>query len=145
MATMNKQTLTVPITFDMPVTFQLSAGQVSSSYSLGTFSPMGINGQPVQYFTVPAGLQFSILNYKLLSPLTTDLYLSYIYDSTVQSSVADANYFVVSLQNPSRLPAPIVVGPTHVISLIAYPTSTVTTAATETVLYSVMLSPVSTA
>ncbi len=139
---MANQTLTVPIVFDMPVSFNLAAGQSPNQYSLGSFAPLGLTGATYTTFPVPASLQFSILNFKLLTSLTTDLYVSYILDGTVQSSVVDANYFVATLLNPSRLAAPIVVGPTHTISIIAYPVSTVTTAATETITAVAMLAPV---
>ena len=138
---MANQILNVPIIFDMNISYPLTAGETPSQYSVGTFAPTGLSGMSYTNFPVPAGLQFSILNYKLLASLTTDLYLSYILDGTVQSSLSDANFFVATLLNPSRLSAPIVIGPTHTVSLIAYPVSTVTTAATEIVVATAMLAP----
>lgn len=139
---MANQKLTVPITFDMDISYALTAGQLPSQYVLGTFTPLGQTGASYSTFPVPAGLSFTVLNYKILSALTTDMYLSAILSGTLQSSNVKANYFNASLQKPSVLSSPITAGPTETISLIAYPTSTVTTASTQVVTATCMLAPV---
>ena len=139
---MASQHLTIPITFDMDISYALTAGQTPSTYVMGTFAPLGANSASYTTFPVPSGLSFSVLNYKILSALTTDMYLSYILDGTVQSSTLKANYFNVNLQKPSVLSSPITAGPTETLSLIAYPTSTVTTGATQVVTATCMLAPV---
>ena len=139
---MASQKLTVPITFDMDISYALTAGQTPSTYVMGTFSPLGANSASYTTFPVPSGLSFSVLNYKIISALSTDMYLSYILDGTVQSSVVKANYFNANLFKPSVLSSPITAGPTETLSLIAYPVSTVTTGATQSVTATCMLAPV---
>ncbi len=136
------QKITEGYVFDMPVSFALTASQATTTYSQGSFQPFGINGASYTSFPVPSGLSFSVINYKLLSALTSDLNLSYILNGVVQNSVSDANTFVLTLQNPSRLGSPITANAGDVIQYIAYPVATITTSASETVIYSVVVNPI---
>lgn len=136
------QKLNAPYKADFDVSFSLTASQSTSTYSVGTWYPQGNSGLSYTTFQVPSGLQYAVVNYKLQTALTTDLGLSYILNGYMQSTLSKANFFNVSLQNVEKLNTPIVAEATNTISFIAYPTSTVTTAATETVTYSIVVSPV---
>lgn len=136
------QTLNAAYKADFDVSFSLAASQATTSYSVGSWYPQGPSGLSYTTYQVPATLQYTVVDYKIQSALTTDLGLSYIYDGNIQSSVLKANYFSSALNQPAHLSSPITINPTSTISFIAYPQEAVVTAATEVVTYSIVVSPV---
>lgn len=138
---MASQTLTVAYVADFTLTFPLTAGQATTTSSNGSWYPLGVAQGSYTSFQVPNGLKYSVLNIKLLSALTTDLLLSYYYNGTLQQTAIDVNYFAANLQNPARLQSSITADVHDTILFIAYPTTTVTTAADEVIILNILVEP----
>lgn len=138
---MANQTITVAYVADFVVSFPLTAGQTTTTASTGSWYPLGNSMGSKTDWQVVNGLKYSVLNIKVLSALTTDLSFTYNFNGTVQQTTLDVNYFDASLQNPSKLNQSITFQAGDTIEFLAYPNSTVTTAATETVTLSILVEP----
>jgi len=140
---MANQTLNAPYTAYIPISFNLSAGQATTVYSVGTWQPLGINSQAVSSFQSPPTLQFKLIDIRQSTTLTTDLLFSYIYNAVLQNVTFDVNQ-AYAVNNASKaVPPTITINPSDIIEFIAYPTQPVTTAATEVVNAVFLVSPVS--
>lgn len=138
---MSNQTLSVAYVADFTLSFALTASQSTTTSSSGSWYPLGQSLASYTTWQVVNGLKYSVLNIKVLSALTTDLLLTYTFNGTTQKTSLDVNYFDASLQNPSKLQQSITFSAGDSIEFIAYPTSSVTTAATETITLSILVEP----
>jgi hypothetical protein len=139
---MANQTLNAPYTAYMPISFNLSAGQSTTQYSVGSWQPLGINSEPVTLFQCPNTMQFKLIDIRQSTTLTTDLIFSYIFNAVTQNMRFDVNQ-AYAVNNASKaVPPTITINPTDFIQFIAYPTEPVTTAATEVVNAVFLVSPV---
>ena len=140
---MANQTINAPYTAYIPISFNLSAGQSTTVYSVGTWQPLGINSQPVTSFQVPPTMQYKLIDIRQSTTLTTDLLFSYIYNAVLQNMLFDVNQ-AYAINNASKaVPPTITINPGDIIQFIAYPTEPVTTATTEVVNAVFLVSPVS--
>ncbi len=138
---MANQTLSVAYVADFAVSFALTASQSTTTSSSGSWYPLGNSLASYTSWQVVNGLKYSVLNLKVLSALTTDLMLTYNFNGTLQKTTLDVNYFDSSLQNPSKLQQSITFSAGDTIEFLAYPSTEVTTAATETITLSILVEP----
>jgi hypothetical protein len=140
---MANQVLTAPYVSYIPITFNIAASQPTTTYSIGTWQPLGLNSQPVTSFQAPPTLQFKLIDIRQSETLPTDLWFSYYYDSVLQNILFDVNQ-ALAINNASKaIPPQVTIDPLHIVQFVAYPTTVPAYAITEVVNAVFLITPVS--
>jgi len=142
---MNHQTLTKPIekTY-MPISFEFSAGQSTSTCSIGSWRPVSMNALiPDTFFRVPIDKRYELIDIRQDSKLDPDLIFSYVKNGRLNNKYKFDVNSAYARNNPlKKTPPPIILNPNETIEFVAYPTSPPIHAITEIVNAIFCISPV---
>ena len=131
---MANQTLTKPCRRDIPISFEISAGQSTNKYSIGKWRPVSQSAnQPDTFFQIPPDKQYRLIDIRQTKNLEIDLLFGYIHNGFLKNIAFDVNRANVINNKNKAIPPTIVANPLDTIGFIAYPTTSPKEAVTETV------------
>jgi len=122
---LNHQTLTQPIETCIPISFEFSAGQSTSTCSIGSWRPVSMNASvPDTFFRVPIDKRYELIDIRQNHELDPDLIFSYVKNGRLDDKYKFDVNSAYAINNPlKKTPPPIILNPNETIEFVAYPAS----------------------